>query len=158
MLAVFLAALQAVLYTPGAPLALISEVVEMLGALTIPCLLMVLGANLAKGPGVGTIPISCIAGVALSRLVLLPLVCAAVVLWSASSGLLGPMGRDPLAVLVMLLMNCTPSAVLTHAMATLQRNKPDEAAAMLFWQYAVSLIVLPISIGACLQVCRVAAC
>lgn len=62
------------------------EVVESLGAVCIPALLLVLGANLGRGPGVaaGRLPAAAVVAAVVTRLLAVPLVCGAL-LWGAWS-------------------------------------------------------------------------
>ncbi|KAG2443954.1 hypothetical protein HXX76_002293 [Chlamydomonas incerta] len=135
------------LYAPGGSLVLVGEVIESLGAVCIPALLLVLGANLGRGPGVaaGRLPAAAVMAAVGTRLLALPLVCGAL-LWSAWSAGLLP-GCDPLSLLVMLVMHATPTAVLVHSMASIFNNAEDEVAVLLFWQYLASLVTLPLAIS-----------
>ncbi|GLC46287.1 hypothetical protein PLESTB_000995100 [Pleodorina starrii] len=146
------------LFSPGGCLRLVGEVSDALGAVCIPALLLVLGANLSRGPGVaaGRLPGACVAAAVATRLVLLPAVCGAALLGAWRAGLL-PAGTDPLAMLVMFIMHATPTAVLVHSMATIFSNAEDEVAALLFWQYIASLVSLPLAIGLMLQLLAPAA-
>ncbi|GIL56864.1 hypothetical protein Vafri_12158 [Volvox africanus] len=143
--------LREALFSPGGCLRLLGELVDALGAVCIPLLLLVLGANLSRGPGVaaGRLPGGCIAAAVVTRLLLLPAVCGAALLGAWRAGLMP--GVDPLAMLVMLVMHATPTAVLVHSMATIFGNTEDEVAAMLFWQYVACLLTLPLAIGLMLQ-------
>ncbi|KXZ51198.1 hypothetical protein GPECTOR_13g685 [Gonium pectorale] len=142
--------LQATLFSPTGCLRLVGELADGLGAVCIPLLLLVLGANLAAGPGVaaGRLPPAAALATVATRLLVLPAVCGAALLAAWGAGHLP--GTDPLAVLVMLVMHATPTAVLVHSMATIFSNAEDEVAALLFWQYAASLVSLPVAIGAAL--------
>lgn len=66
---------------------------DTLGAVAIPLLLVTLGANLARGPGVarGRLPAATCAAVVVTRLVLLPAVCGGLLLaaWRAGGGSCG---------------------------------------------------------------------
>lgn len=64
--------LQDALFTPNGSLSLIGDCIDMLGQPLIPILLLVLGANLAKGPGQAKLPWKSVAGVIATRLLLLP--------------------------------------------------------------------------------------
>ncbi|PNW73583.1 hypothetical protein CHLRE_13g564850v5 [Chlamydomonas reinhardtii] len=135
------------LYASGGSLVLVGEVVESLGAVCIPALLLVLGANLGRGPGVaaGRLPAAAVVAAVVTRLLAVPLVCGAL-LWGAWSAGLLP-GCDPLSLLVMLVMHTTPTAVMVHSMASIFNNAEDEVAVLLFWQYLASLITLPLAIS-----------
>ncbi|EFJ41127.1 hypothetical protein VOLCADRAFT_98930 [Volvox carteri f. nagariensis] len=114
------------LFGTGGSLRLLGEVVDALGAACIPLLLLVLGANLSRGPGVaaGRLPAGGVVAAVATRLLLLPAVCGAALLIAWRGGMLP--GIDPLAMLVMLVMHATPTAVLVHSMATIFGNAEDE--------------------------------
>lgn len=58
---------------PGAPLAPLMDCLRLLAAPMIPCMMLVLGAVLYKGPGSARLPARLIAGVVALRLLLMPL-------------------------------------------------------------------------------------
>ncbi len=85
----------------------------MLGDLTIPCLMLVLGANLAKGPGAGKgMPLRCVAATCVCRLVLLPLAGTGLVLAMRAGGMLNDL--QPIGVICECAASCvcatSPSA------------------------------------------------
>lgn len=99
--------LQDALFTPGGSLSLIGDCLEMLGQPLIPVLLLVLGANLAAGPGPGHLPAHSVLGVLATRLVLLPLLGSTAVLTAQHTGLINM--QDPLALVVMMVAWSTPT-------------------------------------------------
>lgn len=64
------------------------------------------------------VPSRVLAGLIGSKLFLHPLIGLASILAALRAGLL-PSDTEPLMVLVMLLVWCTPTAVLTHSLATM---------------------------------------
>jgi hypothetical protein len=64
------------------------------------------------------VPIKSVAGLLTSKLLLHPLIGLTGLLAALHAGLL-PRDTDPLMLLVMLLVWCTPTAVLTHSLATM---------------------------------------
>lgn len=62
--------------------------VQMLGAAMVPCMILVLGAVLYKGPGKADVSFRTIVVVCTARLILLPLLGEAPVPLAAQSGLL----------------------------------------------------------------------
>lgn len=125
---------------------MLGDAAEQLGAPLIPCLFLVLGANLADGPGRARMPARLVASLCVSKLVLHPLLGLGACLAASRAGLL-PAGTPPLQALVMLLVWATPSAVLVHSLATLLRADEDAVAAALFWQYCASLATLPAALA-----------
>lgn len=71
---------QDAVFLPGGKLSIVGDVLEMMGQPLIPLLLLVLGANLAAGPGPGHLPLHSVLAVVATRLVLLPLLGCGVVL------------------------------------------------------------------------------
>lgn len=63
----------------------------MFGDCCIPCLLLMLGATLSKGPGKACPPLRVVAGVAAARLVLMPLLGTA---WLVAGKALGGWHHD----------------------------------------------------------------
>ncbi|GFH14612.1 uncharacterized protein HaLaN_10702 [Haematococcus lacustris] len=96
----------------------------------------------AVGPGVAKLPARVIASVILCRLVLLPLCGTPLVALPFKAGWFGDI--HPMAVVVMLVTNATPTAIIVHAIATMYRNREDDLAALLFWEYLASIVSLPL--------------
>ncbi len=92
---------QALFYSPAAPLRIVAEATHMLGNVAIPALMLVLGANLSRGPGAGGskggMPVSCILATIVCRLVALPLAGTALVQAMRAGGLL--QGMEPIGVI-----------------------------------------------------------
>eukprot|EP00878_Enallax_costatus_P030475 GHUV01033182.1.p2 GENE.GHUV01033182.1~~GHUV01033182.1.p2 ORF type:complete len:103 (-),score=14.91 GHUV01033182.1:714-1022(-) len=80
--------MQEALFTPGGSLSLLGDCCDMLGQPLIPVLLLVLGANPAKGPGQAKLPWQSVAAVIATRLLLLPAVGCAAVLTAQHTGLI----------------------------------------------------------------------
>ncbi|KAJ9523759.1 hypothetical protein QJQ45_019952 [Haematococcus lacustris] len=162
--------LKACFFSPTGALRLVGESTAMFGQCCIPSLMLVLGANLSKGgsakwavreagrpeqqggqvgngprkagPGVAKLPARVIASVILCRLVLLPLCGTPLVALPFKAGWFGDI--HPMAVVVMLVTNATPTAIIVHAIATMYRNREDDLAALLFWEYLASIVSLPL--------------
>ena len=122
---------QAAIFSPFGSLRLLGEVSQLFGDMTIPSLMLVLGANLSSGPGSALVPPAAIIAVAFGRLVALPLLGTALIVGAQHFGML--VGLDATAIIVMLLMWAVPSALMLHSVATMLGNKPDEIASILFW-------------------------
>lgn len=104
---------QEALLMPGGSLSLIGDCLDMLGQPLIPVLLLVLGANLAAGPGPGNIPTHSALVVVATRLVLLPLLGCAAVLTAQRTGLISM--QDPLTLVVMMVAWSTPTGAYSAA-------------------------------------------
>uniref|UniRef100_A0A383V5U6 Auxin efflux carrier n=1 Tax=Tetradesmus obliquus TaxID=3088 RepID=A0A383V5U6_TETOB len=138
------------LFTPTGGLHVLGEALAMLGAPLIPCLFLVLGANLAEGPGAAQVPPKFLLSMIAGKLLLHPLAGMALVLGALKLQLL-PQGLDPLVPLVMMMVWATPTAVLVHSLATMLRNGEDQVSCFLFWQYLASLATLPAFMALYLQ-------
>lgn len=121
---------------------LVGEAISMLSNCCIPTLLLVLGANLARGPGVAKISWTTIAAISTMRLLILPCVGIGLVVGACKWGLMK--SNDPNLILVLLLMNAVPTALLVHNLSTLYNNRADDVAAVLFWQYLACIVQLPV--------------
>lgn len=89
-------------------LRILFDTAELAGQATIPCALLVLGANLADNPSSREFtPLSAILAVAWGRLILMPLAGMLIALGFWRSGLLP---RDPMCLLVLLIECTAPSA------------------------------------------------
>lgn len=52
----------------------------------------------------------------------------------------------------MLLNHAVPTAIMVHSMATMYRNREDEVAVLLFWEYIASALTLPFVMMAFLRI------
>ncbi len=77
------------------------------------------------------VPRATIVATLLGRLLLLPLAMTCVILFSHRLGFL--QGIDQTALVVMMMMNATPTALMVHSVATMLQNKADDIASILFW-------------------------
>ena len=93
--------------------------------------MLVLGANLSKGPGAGSVPVATVLAVTIGRLIILPLVGSTLIVGSHRMGMLA--GLNVTAIVVMMMMWAMPSALMIHSIATIIGNRPDEVATILFW-------------------------
>ncbi|WIA08024.1 hypothetical protein OEZ85_007494 [Tetradesmus obliquus] len=123
-------ALKEQLFTPTGGAHVLGEALAMLGSPLIPCLFLVLGANLAEGPGAAQVPPKFLLSMIAGKLLLHPLAGMALVLGALKLQLL-PQGLDPLVPLVMMMVWATPTAVLVHSLATMLRNGEDQYLALL---------------------------
>ena len=127
-----------------APLAVLGASVESLGHAMIPCLLLLLGAELAPGPGAARLPPRGVAAAVGARLLVLPMLGAAFVGALLAWGALSP--PDPMFVVVCLLPWATPAAVVLQVIAGRTHDAATSAAvaALLFWHYAAAMLTLPL--------------
>ncbi|CAI5517681.1 unnamed protein product [Closterium sp. Naga37s-1] len=87
----------------------LTDALAVLGQAMIPCILLVLGANLVKGPGASALPMRTTLAVVVTRLVVVPLLGIAIVLCADRLGLLPP--GDKMFRFVLLLQHAMPSSI-----------------------------------------------
>jgi len=133
---------KALLVGPDAPLAIVKESLETMGGAMIPGMMMVLGANLSKGPPPCNLPAFNIAAVAVVRLLVAPLFGVSIVIASVHANIVRP--PDSFFMFVLMLQHCMPTAINMHTVATLHQNGVAEVTTVLFWQYLASIVTLPI--------------
>lgn len=125
-----------------APFAIVKESLDCMGGAMIPCMMMVLGANLSKGPPPCQLPVINIVAVAAVRLLIAPMVGVSIVIASVHSGIVHP--PDSFFMFVLLLQHCMPTAINMHTVATLHQNGVAEVTTVLFWQYLLSIVTVPL--------------
>ncbi|GFR48835.1 hypothetical protein Agub_g10788, partial [Astrephomene gubernaculifera] len=126
----------------AAPLALVTDCLSMLGDCTIPSILIILGATLANGPGAARVPLRVTALVTATRLLLLPLLGGCLVLGAYAARLFE--APDPIYLLVLLIQNTAPTAIMVHTMASVHGNRAEEVSSILFWGYMVGIVAIPL--------------
>lgn len=130
------------LFAGSGTLSMVGDVIKMFGDCAIPCMIMVLGATLANGPGSGKLPARVLIGVGITRLVILPLWGTAVVLGAYALGVFTP--PDPVFVLVMLIQCTCPTALNVSTIANMFGNGDKEISALLFYQYLTCIVTIPL--------------
>jgi predicted permease len=115
--------------------------------------MLMVGATLERGPGRGALPRATIAAIAAARLVLLPLLGVLAVLAARAAGAL-PATTPRLVILVMLLVNCVPTALNVSTLCTLHGNREAEMGAIIFYQYILSVVTVPLFLALFLHVCQ----
>lgn len=134
-------ALKALFFSDDGLLRVVGSTIDMVGDCTVPVIVILLGATLEAGPGAVPMPFQVIVAVCVCRLVLMPLLGLGIVMGAYSVGLFKC--PDPMFLLVMLLQNTMPTALNVHAIATIHRNRENELACLMFWQYLVTVLVVP---------------
>jgi auxin efflux carrier family protein len=125
----------------GPPLEVVTNALSRLGAAAIPCLMVTLGAALARGPGSAHVSARAVIALIAIRLLVLPTLGAAIVLSLRSMDLWSE--RSPMFTLVLLLQHAMPSALNIHTVAALHGNHESAVASMLFWQYLACVLTIP---------------
>ncbi|KAL4368153.1 hypothetical protein GQ457_05G011770 [Hibiscus cannabinus] len=124
---------------PGAPLRIIQDSVKLLGDATIPCITLILGANLIKGLRSSTIKPMVIVGVVCVRFILLPIVGIYVV---KAAGKLGFLPSDPLFHFVLMVQFTLPPAMNIGTMTQLFSVAQDECSVLFLWTYLACAFAL----------------
>ncbi|GJP36803.1 hypothetical protein CLOM_g21278 [Closterium sp. NIES-68] len=120
----------------------LSDALAVLGQAMIPCILLVLGANLVKGPGASALPMRTTLAVVVTRLVLVPLVGIALVLSADRLGLLPP--GDKMFRFVLLLQHAMPSSIQIGTACSLRGFGEQEVSAVLFFQHISAVFTMAV--------------
>lgn len=134
--------IKSVVYGDDAPLAFITDSLEILAGAMVPSVMLVLGGMLAEGPNESKLGLRTTIGIIVARLLVLPLVGSGVVLLADKLKFLIP--GDQMYRFVLLLQYTTPSAILLGAVASLRGYAVSEASALLFWQHIFAVFSLSI--------------
>jgi predicted permease len=129
------------------PLDVITQSLKTIGGAMIPSLLLTLGASLSRGPG-AAVPVATLISVCVIRVVLLPVAGAGCVFGLRAAGVFHePAAGGRMYMFVLLLQHAMPSALNVYTLARVKKNHAEEVATMLFWQYIVSILTIPLSLG-----------
>lgn len=119
------------------PLALVTSSLEALGGAMIPALLLVLGAELAAGPGAARVPARATVAAVTTRLLVMPALGGALLATRVIKF------STPLATLVAQLAWSTPSAAMLATLAVKHGAQPVAMAALLFYSYVAGSVSVP---------------
>jgi predicted permease len=129
----------------GAPLRVLLDSAELLGQATIPCALLVLGANIGdRSVGPKGLPLPTVAIVLCGRLLLMPMIGLATVAILRHFALIP---TDPMFAMVLLVEASVPSATALILMCQLEHRGEKAMTALLFWGYLVSVPILTLLIS-----------
>lgn len=128
-------------YGSHPPLRVLLSTVDLLGAGTLPCAMLIIGANLSRIQirDTAVVPPRVIAAVSAVRLLIMPLVGIGVTLTLAACSLIPD---DPLFRLVLMLEAATPSAANLVVMCQLHQRGEKVMATLIFWEYLFSILTL----------------
>ncbi|XP_073044814.1 protein PIN-LIKES 2-like [Primulina eburnea] len=132
--------IKSVVYGDNAPLAFITDSLEILAGAMVPLVMLILGGMLAEGPNESKLGMRTTVGIIVARLLVLPLVGVGVV--SLADRLNFLIHGDMMYRFVILLQYSTPSAILLGAVASLRGYAVKEASALLFWQHVFAVFSL----------------
>ncbi|KAJ7560645.1 hypothetical protein O6H91_04G138700 [Diphasiastrum complanatum] len=116
----------------------VTDSLNIMGAAMVPCIMLVLGGSLVKGPGTSELGLRTTVAITFVRLCLSPLIGLGVVLMADKLKLLPP--NDKMFRFVLLLQHSMPSSILAGAVASLQGHAEREASAILFWEHIFSVV------------------
>ncbi|XP_007046466.2 PREDICTED: protein PIN-LIKES 7 isoform X1 [Theobroma cacao] len=123
----------------GAPLRVIQDSIKLLGDGTIPCITLILGANLIQGLRSSAIKPLIIVGVVCVRYVILP----AVGIWIVkAAGNLGFLPPDPLFHYVLMIQFTVPPAMNIGTMTQLFDVGQEECSVLFLWTYLAAALAL----------------
>ncbi|CAI5534054.1 unnamed protein product [Closterium sp. Naga37s-1] len=120
----------------------LTDALAVLGQAMIPCILLVLGANLVKGPGASALPIRTTLAVVVTRLLVVPLLGIAIVLSADRLGLLPP--GDKMFRFVLLLQHAMPSSIQIGTACSLRGFGEQEVSAVLFFQHISAVFTMAV--------------
>lgn len=128
----------------NAPLAFITDSLEILAGAVVPSVMLILGGILSEGPNDSSLGIRTTIGISVARLLVLPLIGIGVVALADKLNFL--VQGDDMYRFVLLLQYTMPSAILLGAIASLRGYAVKEASALLFWQHVCAVVSLSIYI------------
>ncbi|KAL1536967.1 Protein PIN-LIKES 2 [Salvia divinorum] len=134
--------IKAVVYGEDAPLAFITDSLEIMAGAMVPSVMLVLGGMLAEGPNESKLGLRTTIGVIVARLLILPFIGIGVIFVADKLNFLIP--GDQMFRFVLLLQYTMPSAILLGAVASLRGYAVSEASALLFWQHIFAVFSLAI--------------
>ncbi|RMD77113.1 MAG: hypothetical protein D6820_11905, partial [Lentisphaerae bacterium] len=129
------------LWDRNLPFYVVMSSLSSIGTLALPCAMIVLGGNLAYGPGKSRVPVRFLCGVGLIRYCAVPAVAVG---WLAMITHFGWIQPDPLLALVILLEAAMPPATNLVVITQALDRGAKRMAAILFWMYILALITLTI--------------
>lgn len=132
--------IKALVYGDDAPLAFITDSLEIVAGAMVPSVMLVLGGMLAEGPNESSLGRRTTVGIIVARLLVLPLFGIGVVFLADKMNFL--IDGDQMYRFVLLLQYTTPSAILFGAIASLRGYAVSEASALLFWQHVFAIFSL----------------
>jgi predicted permease len=111
---------------------------QLLGKMTMPAALIIIGANLAHGPMRNAIKIRTIVGASIGRYLIVPIVALTVLLTLQSMGMVLPR----LVFFLLMLQSFVPPALNLVVMCQVQEKNQEEMASLMFWMYMIGVPLL----------------
>ncbi|KAL4388070.1 hypothetical protein GQ457_09G028190 [Hibiscus cannabinus] len=123
----------------SAPLRVIDTSAYFLGEAAIPCLTLILGANLLRGLNGSEVSLSVITGILAVRNILMPLLGICVVKAAQRSGMVA---SDSLYRFILMLQYAVPPATAVGTISEFLQLGQGESSVIMLWTYAVASISL----------------
>ncbi|KMT09334.1 hypothetical protein BVRB_6g134290 [Beta vulgaris subsp. vulgaris] len=123
----------------GAPLRVIYSSSEILGGATVPCVTLIVGANLLRGLRRSGVSASVIIGIIVVRYIALPLLGIVIVRGAHHFGMVG---SNPLYQFVLMLQFALPPAMSIGTISQLFEAGEGECSVVMLWTYAMSALAL----------------
>lgn len=137
--------IKAFFFGPDAPLAFISDSLEILAGAMVPFVMLILGGVLAEGPNeLSRLGLRTTIGISIARLLVLPILGIGIVVSADKLNFL--VDGDKMYKFVLLLQYTTPTAILLGAIASLRGYAVREASSLLFWEHVFALLSLTLYI------------
>jgi len=133
---------KSLMFGDSPPLLCLTQSLEIMAGGMIPCMMLILGGSLSKGPGAANLSTRVIVGTIVVRLIIMPAIGTSILLAMRKLGWYTP--PDPLFMLILLLCHAPPTAMNLQTVATLNRNGEAEMSCILCWQYLAALVTLPL--------------
>lgn len=115
----------------------LSDGLNIMGSAMVPCIMLVLGGNLSRGPGASGLGVRTTVAITVVRLTFTPLIGLFVVGAADKMHLLP--AQDKLFRFVLLLQHSMPSSILAGTVASLQGHGEREISAVLFWEHLLAV-------------------
>ncbi|XVF75681.1 hypothetical protein PTKIN_Ptkin13bG0206100 [Pterospermum kingtungense] len=123
----------------SAPLHVFDTSIYLIGEAAIPCMTLIMGANLLKGLKGSEVSLGVITGIIAVRNIFLPLLGIGVV---KTAHRLGLVGSDSLYQFVLMLQYALPPAMSVGTMTQLFQRGQGETSMIMLWSYGVAAIFL----------------
>ncbi|XVE99144.1 hypothetical protein REPUB_Repub03eG0171900 [Reevesia pubescens] len=130
-----------ILIGDSAPLHVLDSSASLIGEAAIPCMTLIMGANLLKGLKRSEVSLLVIIGIIAVRNIFLPLLGIGVVKTAHHFGMVG---SDSLYQFVLMLQYAVPPAMSVGTMTQLFQCGQGESSMIMLWSYAVASIFLTV--------------
>ena len=134
-------ALRDSMFGEAPPLKVVVDILDILSGAMVPCIMLVLGGSLAKGPSNCELNKKTLVGICVVRLVILPALGLGTIV---ALGKAGALPDDKLFKFSLLLNNTVPTAANIGAVSTLHSYADLEVSVAMFWQYLSCCVAMAV--------------